>query len=162
MESPEIDYDAVSEIHWAQLAAFIDSEGCIRIHCNSPSRKTGHRYHGIQVTIGQRDERLIDWLHEIFGGHRYKSKVVEGRTTMAYWRVNTLSAVEVIKRCLPFFVIKREQADVALEYRMLVGSTTKRVSPEVRLQQEALRLRLDALKHGHKIKVVLESQEMTT
>lgn len=148
-------YDALSDVDWARLAAFIDSEGCIRIHCNSPHRKTGHRYHGIQITIAQRDNALTDWLYAKFGGHLYRSKNVPGKTTMNYWRVSTYLSVEILLRCLDYFVVKRDQAEIALEYRDTIQRTTRKVPEEVKLKQEALRLKLDALKHGHKLKVEL-------
>jgi hypothetical protein len=146
----EVDYGTIAEIDWGRLAAYLDGEGCIRIHANSPHRKTGYRYHGMMLVVGQREPELCEWLHEKFGGYFYRSKEVLGRTTMHYWRVNTIGTTEILKRCLPYMIVKKAQAEVALEYRETVGSNTKRVSQETRTRQEELKLKLHKLKHGHK------------
>lgn len=150
MKSATVDLSQVPAVNWAKLAAYIDGEGCIRIHHNSRNRKTGHRYHGVQIVIAQRDVRLVEWLFKTFGGLYYKAKEVSGKTTMHYWRVNTLLAVELLEKCSPYMEVKADQAGIALEYRKYVTKGRSKLSTETRLMQEELRLKLDKLKHGHK------------
>lgn len=153
----EVNYEAISPIDWARIAAYIDGEGCIRIHQNSPHRKTGEIYHGVLIIIAQREPELPEWLMNTFGGFLYRSKEREGKTTMFYWRASTVQAFEILKRCRPYMIVKGNQADVAIEYRETTGGTGKKVPVETKLKREELRLRLYALKHGHKAKVEISS-----
>jgi hypothetical protein len=152
-----VDYEAVSQINWARLAAYIDGEGCIRIHQNSPHRKTGEKYHGVMIIVAQRGPELTDWLVENFGGFSYLSKAYPTRTAMHYWRSSTSQSYEILKRCRPYMIVKGEQADVAIEYRETTQSTTRKLPTELKLRREALRLKLYVLKHGHKAEVKIEN-----
>jgi len=153
----EVDYEAISQIDWARIAAYIDGEGCIRIHQNSPHTKTGEIYHGVLIIVAQREPALPEWLVATFGGFLYRSKAQEGKTTMTYWRASTVQACEILKRCRPYMIVKGAQADIAIEYRETTGGTGRKVPEEIKLRRQALRLKLDALKHGHKAKVEIES-----
>lgn len=152
-----VDYDLVSDIDWARLAAYIDGEGCIRIHQNSPHRKTGEIYHGVMIVIAQREAALPRWLTDTFGGFFYQAKARQGYTTMHYWRVSTVQSCEILRRCKAYMIVKGEQADVAIEYRDTTGITGRKVPEETKLRRQALRLRLDSLKHGHKAKIEILS-----
>lgn len=145
-----VDYDIIPDIMWARLAAYIDGEGCIRIHSTGPNRKTGYRYHGVLLIIGQKEPDLSSWLFENFGGFTHGGKAYGSRPVMHYWRASTQQAIEILKRCMPYFLVKGKQAEIALEYRLLVTRSTRRVPDDVRKKQEELRWKLDELKHGHK------------
>lgn len=153
----EVDYDAISDIDWARIAAYIDSEGCIRIHQNSPNRKTGEVYHGVLIVVAQREPELPEWLTATFGGFLYRAKEVPGKTRMYYWRTGATQSYEILKRCKPYMIVKGEQAEIAIEYRETTGGTGRKVPEEVKLKREALKLKLYVLKHGHKAKIEISS-----
>jgi hypothetical protein len=115
----------VSKIDWARLAAYIDGEGCILIKSNKPRITLGdvnERYHE-RVIVANTDARLIVWLKETFGvgnvtthqlnltpGHRMRRLRYD-------WEVTCKDAVWILQGTLPYFVIKREQAEVCLTLR---------------------------------------------
>ena len=56
-------------------------------------------------------------------------------------------AEEILRRCLPYFIIKRGQADIALAYRMLKrqGSRGRKVTQEVWQERENHKQDISAL-----------------
>lgn len=112
---------------WARLAAYIDGEGCIRIApCKSKKWKREHLY--IQVVVTNTDPRLPLWCAQNFGGRVYgHSNNLYKRqhphwSSCVYWSINCQLAKRVLEGCLPYFIIKREQAEIAIAF----GNTLKR------------------------------------
>lgn len=103
---------------WIKLAAFIDGEGSISI--KNLNTKVG-RYSQLFVAIANTDPRLPVWCRSTFGGLLYGSDSNVHRSTKwrRYWRWIIFSgqAEEIIRGCLPHFLLKKEQAEVALAYR---------------------------------------------
>lgn len=109
----------VAETDWARLAAFIDGEGCIKITSGYDHRRKGiqHRYR-FTVEICNTDPRLSQWCKQLWGGVIVYRDMKNRRWKNSYsWLVSERRAEAITKRCLPYFVIKREQAEVALAYR---------------------------------------------
>lgn len=110
--------ERVSKIDWARLAAFIDGEGCITI-ASSPRRGRAARpQHETRFTINNTSPVLYDWLLSTFGGG---VRVIHHKNVRPVysWVLNELQVEQVIKRCLPYFIIKRRQAEIALAFRAL-------------------------------------------
>ena len=103
---------------WIKLAAFIDGEGSISI--KNLNTKTG-RYSQLFVAIANTDPRLPMWCKEHFGGLLYgsDSNAKKSSKQRRYWRwiTHSAQAEAIIRGCLPYFLLKREQAEVALAYR---------------------------------------------
>jgi len=100
------------------LAAYIDGEGYI--HITPPRRKHAGC---LEVDIGNTDYRLLVWLKETFGGgisnvtvHSFRKK------KMWRWEVSRHRAEEVLVGCLPFFIIKKEQAEIGIAFQRLIAS----------------------------------------
>lgn len=108
-----------TEIDWAQLAAYIDGEGCIRVDEQLATEKVPWIRWQLYVTVANTDIRLINHLRSMFGGYVCISE--EKRNphwkVCYYWSVSALQATRILKGCLPYFVIKREQAEVGLAFR---------------------------------------------
>ena len=83
---------------WA--AGFVDGEGCISL--------TSHRT--LVLRVSQKDLRPLRKLKEMFGGSIRPQKP----TGCAQWYLSSAYAVAAIQQMLPFLILKREQADVAL------------------------------------------------
>jgi hypothetical protein len=141
--------EAVSEIDYARLAAYIDGEGCIRLQPSGHKRR--NRFYTVVVIIGQMDKRLTDWLEETFGG-----SVAIGQGSkylpMYYWKLGSQALDYVLVRCMPYFIVKGEQVKIALEYRATVTDRTITLPQELIDRREELRAKLHQLKHGHKVK----------
>jgi hypothetical protein len=106
-----------TEIDYARLAMAIDGEGAIYI---KPVYAKSGMYSQLCVSVSNCDPRLIMWCKDTFGFgavHRNKHRS-RGQQHDAYsWRVYSATAELILTQCLPYFIIKREQAEVALAYR---------------------------------------------
>lgn len=143
-------YDTIAQTDWARLAAYIDSEGCVQITwIHKATRKRG--YHALYVDIGSIDVRLMSWLQNTFGGYANSTKSNAnpfGKRQMFYWRCSAQMAEDVLRRTLPYMIVKREQAEVALQFRatFVGGHNTRELRGTVDQEREALRHKLSALK----------------
>lgn len=137
-----------SEIQWAKLAAYIDGEGSINIVRVKRGEAKGERSSGrldfIFVTIVNTDPRLVVWCREVFGGKILQNPRKEenrAKHKPCYeWKVGSNYAREILEGCLPHFIIKCEQAEIAIAFtktllrrggQLGAGKGQPRVSPEV-------------------------------
>jgi hypothetical protein len=100
---------------WARLAAFIDGEGCISIYRNNAGTKKG-RWHSLRVSITNTDPRLMVWLKR-FGVGTVKINNPSGRRRRYDWSVSGFVAMEILLRCIPNFVMKGDQALLAISFQ---------------------------------------------
>ena len=99
-----------TKFDWSQLAAYIDGEGTIVIV------KARLHYTQLVVRVCNTDPRLPMWCWRTFGGKVYASRTTAMRRFFT-WTTQARKAEDVLRGCLPYFHLKREQANVALEYR---------------------------------------------
>jgi hypothetical protein len=104
-----------TQLDWARLAAFIDGEGSILI----TERRTPYQWYSrLAVCIANTDPRLPAWCKERFGGRiQVRSRHKENKRTVWTWTAQAKIAEKAIRGCLPYFILKREQADIALIFR---------------------------------------------
>ncbi len=137
-----------SEVDWARLAAFIDGEGCVRI--SHLKRKDKNKYTmWMEVVICNTDPRLIQWLVNTFGIGRVASMSHQNVkwATSFRWHTSCRQAEWVLENCLPFFVIKREQAEIALAFQATLQRVgVKGHSDEVWNKRWALKSSLSSVK----------------
>lgn len=104
--------DAIDEIEWARLAAFIDAEGTIRI-----ARKT-QKHYNVAIQIANTDPRLMLWLKTLFGGTVSEAKPPNSRCKVPfYWTTNSRHAEFLLRRMRPYLLLKAQHADLALAFR---------------------------------------------
>lgn len=140
-----VDVQAIPEMEFARLAAFIDGEGCFMI-TPSGSGHRKYRYCFLRLVIGQADVRLMEWLFDTFGG-RYEKGSGGTNRPMYYWMMEAAYMIEVLKRCMPYFILKGAQAEIFLQYRSTLTKGRTALSDEVIAQREELKTRLHLLKH---------------
>jgi|SRR5215471_18647926 len=147
-------FNAIPQIDWARLATWIDAEGCVQISWIAKAGRP-RGYHALFVDVGNIDVRVMVWLKETFGGYSNPSKSKSSKRQMFYWRVSTQMAGEILVRCLPYMIVKREQAEVALLFRatFLGGHNTRKLRASVDAEREQYRQKLSALKWGGKSRV---------
>lgn len=145
-----------NEIDIARLATLIDTEGCIMITkpSNCEGRKKNARfYHQLRVTVANNDIGLMKWLKDHFGGYVGKqspscSKLSKRQTF--YWITHSKVAEDLLRFCLPFFLVKRNQAELALAFRdtFTKNRGRKGFSEGEVAEREVMRVQLSAMKRA--------------
>jgi hypothetical protein len=134
-----------TEMDFAKMAVIIDCEANISI-----TTDRNHRYYTLQVTLGSCDFALLEWCQTRFGGFRcghYYHKIPPRTLPSKRWKIAGHDAAALLQRCLRHFIIKREQAQVAIDFQATFGARGSRlpVTEELRRQREQLKLRLESL-----------------
>ncbi len=131
---------SVSAIDWARLAAFIDSEGTIYVNSRT-TKSSGSVQHCLSLSVPNVSMALMGWLRSTFGGSIALRDQRTGRPCYG-WRVNGSRVAELLTHCLPYLVLRGEQALIALQFQQgLMGqSKIGRPSPwEIRRRCSAQR-----------------------
>ena len=94
---------------WVYLAGIIDGEGSIQIDHHPPYN------YNVKLSVVNTDRRLLDWIVDRWPApvHSYE-RVGQKRTYQ--WSTSNAYAASVIKGVRPYLTIKREQADLAIEF----------------------------------------------
>ena len=101
---------------WA--AGFMDGEGSIYIR--EPHGRKGHRSsYAIVVNISQDDIRPMLFIQNLWGGSVNPGPVRDNGKCSTRWTVTALSAARFLEDILPFLLVKREQASLALELQSM-------------------------------------------
>jgi hypothetical protein len=98
---------------WSYVSGLIDGEGSIQIN------KTKAGSYEIKVKLGNTDLRLMKWLISNFGGVYYTEASVRSSShkVLYQWFVKGAKNKELfLLGVIPYLVLKREQAVIALEY----------------------------------------------
>jgi hypothetical protein len=147
---------------WPYVAGIIDGEGSFSIYYNSYSDN-----HNARITVGSTSIELIKYLMHNFGGKFYSIEPEKlsgfNRRTMHSWRLSGNKNKEAfILGILPHLVIKRQQAEVFLEFiripRCNQWSDKESVSNNKNLR-DSLMKKLSALNHG-KVSVTTNMQDV--
>lgn len=130
--------------NWSYLAGLFDGEGCIHIENymhKSPTVPYPYKQYNLVLSIVNIDIRLMKYLIATFGGVYYTDKRSNPNwASRMMWRPKgRQNKEEMILGILPYLIVKREQAEVALEYIRM----DKKSNPTKR---EELALRCQALK----------------
>ena len=150
----------ISEVDRARLAAYIDGEGHINVCAKGMRSKIKARRTPsmlLRIDICNTDIRLMEWCKRVTGvgniclDRRTADHRRGGTRRLLYrWAVCDRQAERIITECLPFFVIKREQADTALAFRRTFygsGGWKENVTPEKLALRFHLKNELHRLKH---------------
>ena len=114
------------------IAGFIDGEGCITI-----GSQTGYNTLLLQVVNSKLD--ILQGLQAFFGVgsiHKHSSANLQ----LWNWAVTSRGATMILKRLLPYFRAKNEEASLALDFRKLMESEPVRIGkplPEETIAQRA-------------------------
>lgn len=124
-------------------AGFLDGEGsiCIRRRCLSGRLTRGFV---LNISAQQVDPAPLWILQSVFGGHVCDPKHKGSRPIYA-WKVTAIRAVQALKELLPYLIVKRSQAECALELAETIQGP-RPISDEVLERREDICRRLAALK----------------
>ena len=121
---------------WSYLAGMVDGEGCISIwrtrarNTNYATNKITYGSFNCRIQIYNTSEALMKWLIANFGGsYNTRTNVGEKHKISYNWRPKGANNTKkMLLGILPYLVIKREQATLALEYvEMPKGNPERRV-----------------------------------
>jgi hypothetical protein len=113
---------------WIRLTAYIEGEGSIYI---KPGRNRGGKkvYNALTIDVDNTDPRLPLWCQKTFGGsfriNYSNQRLHKNSKPVATWRIHCKMAEEILKGCLEHFIIKKEQAEIALAYRATFRKRTR-------------------------------------
>jgi hypothetical protein len=104
------------------LAGIIDGEGNISIHNYNYAKPRPYERHRVGVAVTNTDSRLMKWLKSNFGGGYYKlGWKVSNRCKDCYrWQISDQAAENILGEILPYLLIKKKRAQLALEFRKTV------------------------------------------
>jgi hypothetical protein len=111
---------------WPYVAGIFDGEGCVCLHERKPD---GQSAFFLQVLIYNTSMNLMKWLVGNFGGKFYTRTQTNWSQKIQYvWHPSGKKNREsFLLGVLPYLVIKRKQAEIALEFcRLGYGEQEKR------------------------------------
>lgn len=121
-----LNYEAMSagarDIDWARLAAYIDGEGTIYINKQKARKEGWSPRYFLCVVVTNTNALLMNWLKETFFGSVYfvrNGHSPLSKRLLMRWQLNERQAQTALEHCLPFFVMKREQAEIGLAFMKL-------------------------------------------
>jgi hypothetical protein len=124
---------------WVRLAAFIDGEGYIGIISTKGTGMKSVRYL-LKLEVANTDIRLGVWCKERFGGCLSMQKTRKNRPNEKpcyHWITASQIAANLLRQCLPYFIIKRHEAEIAIEFQKtfkrgnFISEETKRQRSEM-------------------------------
>jgi LAGLIDADG DNA endonuclease family protein len=134
----------------AYAAGFFDGEGHIaithNIQADKRKRKNGKVYFyerfQMHIEVSQKDKTPLVWLRAKFGGNLIhgirKRSYDRGTYSMWYWWLGASKAAEFLKLIQPFLIVKRQEADVAIEFDGTMNRARKHsTTPAVKKLRQA-------------------------
>ena len=108
-----------TEVELAYLAGIVDGEGCITGRLGITDKRRSPNL-GVRFLISNTDQRLVQWVRDKWGGRIYAHKRHNARWKTAFqWEVTLGQAAPILRSILPYLLLKRRQAEIALELHSL-------------------------------------------
>lgn len=167
-KTPVLDGRCPTAIEWAQMASFLDGEGSILINTQKRRGLTTAGWY-LRITVANTDIRLMAWLKERFGGvyrDANTEKYYEGKNwKRAYhWSLGGYPAAWVLRNCLPYFVMKGEQAEIGISLQESIGpysqGRARKLSEETMTHRRELKRRLLVLKAKGRVMEPAQAQRI--
>lgn len=94
------------------MAGIIDGEGCFCI------QRPGGKTHTLRMFVMNTSKQLIDYLYKTYGGFQYSRKKENSTWKIRHeWFVDRYVIDELIPLLLPYLIVKKEHAQIAIEFR---------------------------------------------
>lgn len=120
----------MTETDLAYIAGLFDGEGCVLVA--KAARTNGKQYYTLLTNISNKDLRCLRFSQERFGGRIN----VQRSSQVGRWALTSNRAARFLKAILPYLVIKKDQAEKAIEYQAWrcarQGSETRRNTPQTK------------------------------
>lgn len=121
----------------------IDGDGCIYI-----AHKRGTNSYNVEVGVYQSDARILFYLKDRWGvGNIYEHKQKRGRS-YSRWNISSAQGAKLLESVLPYLVIKKVQAEGAIELERSKGRPGVRLSESDLEYREWIKQRVSDLNQG--------------
>lgn len=111
------------------LAGFFDGEGCINLQKTNKLSKT----YRMRVFVAQLDTRPLYKFKEIFNDGFIYKWVNNAGHIQYQWEIHGKKSVNVLKALLPYLIVKKEQAKLAVKWFELPWRiNSKSINPHAR------------------------------
>lgn len=116
---PPKSYDkSPSPTECAYLAGFVDGEGTIIIARKPQHGKMANDQYHLQFHIVNTEPAIIQWIKDTFDGRAYcVRRQRTDRKALYGWQYTGIMACHVIQCIRPYLIIKKRQADLAIEFQ---------------------------------------------
>ena len=106
-----------SERQYAWAAGFFDGEGCVSLHTAKKDQFTC-----LRIILVQKDIRPLEYFRDVFQRDEKINHVYRHNRRHVYFRlvISGQRAAGVLRCMLPYLVLKRDVAEVALEFQSSV------------------------------------------
>lgn len=99
----------------AYIAGIFDGEGSIGVSIARPKGARKTNSYRVRMRVSMCDDRAIILLQELFGGKIKTHQPSNPKHKLQYdWMLRSWDARQALKELLPFLVIKKERAEVAI------------------------------------------------
>jgi hypothetical protein len=140
----------IEEMEWLRMATLLDTEGSIQIKKSKSAVKWGCRApnHTLQITVTNTDPRIPLWCKSIFGGCiSFRRPPKQHHRKIYRWATACGRAAIILSGCLPYFLTKRNQAEIAIASRDTIRNIGMKGHSEETLRiREAAYLKLQDMK----------------
>lgn len=154
-----IDLCVMSEVQKAYVAGLMDSDGCITVAKQSPSKTSRAKtdLHYALATVTNTNEAMMRWLKDNVGGAysnrttgRFKQLHIDNNWKDRYeWRVTGKKAEKFLEDIQPYLVIKRKQCELAMSIGKLREQLNVRMGET--LSQEVVEKREQVKQEIHRL-----------
>lgn len=134
----------------AYLAGFLDGEGSITVFNFVDKRYPRRQGSVLRLSAYNTNLAVLEWIAFRFGGRvgLVKRRRIDWKQSYI-WERGGRNAAEIIEACLPFFKVKRQQAELFMEVAATIRNWGKNKIPnEVVDFRRAAALRMSVLNGG--------------
>lgn len=103
------------------LAGLLDGEGYFGLMTRRVKTHDGYQQQGhtptVKMAFTTRDAQILYELHKKYGGYIYHKKAHKTSLSAIQWELKTKSKlIEFLPKIIPYLILKKEQAEILLEY----------------------------------------------
>ena len=120
----------LTDLQAAYLAGMIDADGHIGIYKHSKDGASSR----LILTISNTDVPMLEWVQKItgIGSVTQQAKGDERNKPTFYWNTGAEAAASLLAQTLPYMLVKRARAELAIEFQEGLGNLANRANPSWR------------------------------
>lgn len=137
----------MTETTKAYIAGFIDGEGCIRISRNKYKSSNVYEYkYGLILQVTNTIKEPIFLIQSLYGGCLYEKQDKRPNRRRTYnLNMTTQNAIKLIEDIFPYLIVKKVQAQIAIEFSHTIKYSGKALPLNVYAKRQELCFALSEL-----------------